>query len=61
LPAGNRVVGGRWYGADDAPQFSVEEGLAETLGLNLGDELTYVVAGMPLSARITSLRKLDWD
>ena len=43
------------------PQFSVEQGLAETLGLKLGDELTYEVGGVPLSARITSLRKLDWD
>jgi putative ABC transport system permease protein len=34
---------------------------AETLGLHVGDELTYMVAGAVLSGRITSLRKLDWD
>jgi putative ABC transport system permease protein len=61
LPPGNQVVAGKWYGNDSTPQFSVEQGLAETLGFKLGDELTFEVAGVPLSARLTSLRKLDWD
>ena len=61
LPPGNAVVAGKWYGSDATPQFSVEQGLAETLGFKLGDELTFEVAGVPLSAHITSLRKLDWD
>lgn len=61
LPAGNSVSAGRWHGDDRRPQFSVEQGLAEALGFGIGDELTYTVAGAPLSARITSLRKLDWD
>ena len=61
MPPGNRVVAGAWYGADRTPQFSVEEGLAKTLGLKLGDMLTFAVAGTPIDAKITSLRKLDWD
>lgn len=61
LPDGNKVTVGRWHGKGAASEFSVEQGLAETLRLKLGDELTYEVAGVPLSARITSLRKLDWD
>jgi putative ABC transport system permease protein len=61
LPMGNTVSGGRWHGADRQPQFSVEQGLAETLGLKLGDKLSYDVAGSRLEADITSLRKLDWD
>jgi putative ABC transport system permease protein len=40
---------------------SVEEGIARTLGLRLGDELTYSVGGESFSARITSLRRLRWD
>ncbi len=61
LPAGNAVVAGRWHGRQPAEEFSVEQGLAETLGLRLGDELAYEVAGQRLSGRITSLRKLEWD
>ena len=61
MPKGNSVMAGRWHGNAKTPQFSVEQGLAETLGLKLGDELTYEVAGARLAAPITSLRKLEWD
>ena len=61
LPRGNEVSQGRWFGTDNGAQFSVEQGLADTLGLRLGDRLSYQVAGETLTAPITSLRKLDWD
>ncbi|MDD5248162.1 MAG: FtsX-like permease family protein [Rhodocyclaceae bacterium] len=61
LPTGNAVTAGRWFGQAAGAAFSVEQGLAETLGLKLGDELTFEVAGVRVTARITSLRKLDWD
>ena len=60
--ADNRIVQGRWWADTDAPpQFSVEEGIAETLGIRIGDQLTYWVAGSELSAPVTSLRKVHWD
>lgn len=63
VPEGNRIAAGSWFapGAAGRPQFSVEQGLAETLGLALGDMLTYEIAGQRLAAPITSLRQLDWD
>ena len=61
LPPGNDVSAGSWFGASREPQFSVEQGLADTLQLHLGDELGFEIAGVPLTARITSLRKLEWD
>lgn len=61
LPSGNRVVAGRWHGRARVPELSVEQGLADTLKLQVGDELGYEVAGRRLTARISSLRKLDWD
>jgi putative ABC transport system permease protein len=61
LPSGNTVTAGRWHGQSKDAQFSVEQGLAETLNLKLGDELDYDIAGQRLVARVTSLRKLDWD
>jgi putative ABC transport system permease protein len=61
LPAGNSLVAGRWHAAGGAMQFSVEKGLADTLGLKLADELGFEVAGQRFSGAITSLRKLDWD
>jgi len=58
-PVHNQVVAGRWQ-PDEAGAISVEDGLAETLGLKLGDRLTFDIAGMPVESTITSLRKVDW-
>jgi putative ABC transport system permease protein len=64
LPLGNRVVAGQWWGAGatgpDAGA-SLEEGIAQTLGIKVGDTLTYEVSGTRVSAKVTSLRKVDWD
>lgn len=60
-PAHNQVVAGRWGSARQGMGLSVEEGLAQTLGLKLGDELLFDIAGQPASGRITSLRKVDWS
>jgi putative ABC transport system permease protein len=59
LPEQNKVVGGRWQN-DEAGAVSVEEGIAKTLGLNLGDTLTFDVGGTRSTSKITSLRKVDW-
>lgn len=59
LPAHNTITEGRWF--DNAqPEASVEQGLAKTLGLKLGDLLRFDVGGQSVDVRITSLRKLDW-
>jgi len=58
-PPHNEVTQGRWT-EDEAGGLSVEEGLAEELGLKLGDQLGFDVAGQPVQGRITSLRKVDW-
>ncbi|MGH8716423.1 MAG: ABC transporter permease, partial [Burkholderiales bacterium] len=59
----NRIVAGRWWREQDTGKamFSVEQGLAETLGIRLGDTLTYDIAGVVMSGQVMSLRKVDWD
>lgn len=59
LPAHNGLAAGRWV-PEAADEISLEEGIARTLGLNLGDVLVFDIAGMPVQARITSLRRVDW-
>lgn len=63
LPAGNTLSAGRWFAPADAGQglASVEDGLAKTLGIQLGDELVFMVAGVEQRLRVSSLRKLAWD
>jgi putative ABC transport system permease protein len=62
LPAMNKITAGNWFSDASAsqPEASVEEGIAKTLNLKLGDKLTFDIAGQQVTAAITSLRKLDW-
>jgi len=62
-PEGNRIVAGNWWaeGTRAVPEVSVEKGLAETLGLKLGDKLTWRVADREMTVTITSLRSVEWD
>ena len=59
LQADNKIVQGHWWSGQR--EFSVEEGIAKTLGIKLGDQLTYLIAGVPVSATVTSLRSVQWD
>ena len=60
-----RVVAGSWWGSGTdsagAPvSISMEVGLAEELGVSIGDSITWDVQGVPVPSRITSLREVDW-
>ncbi|MCC7216732.1 MAG: FtsX-like permease family protein [Burkholderiales bacterium] len=64
LPKGNQIARGTFWAAgmraEDAGM-SLEEGIADTLGVSLGDALTFDIAGSRVAAKVTSLRKVDWD
>jgi len=59
LPPHNPVTAGQWT-AEEEGAISMEEGIAKTLGLKLGDRLRFDMAGVPTESTITSLRKVDW-
>ncbi len=48
-------------GLKSGGELSVEEGMAKTLDIHLGDTLTYDVAGNHFSAKVVNLRKVQWD
>ncbi|MBU1692254.1 MAG: FtsX-like permease family protein [Gammaproteobacteria bacterium] len=63
LPDENQLVAGKWWPQSGhvSAQLSVEEGIAQTLGIKLGDELSYSVGGTNFGARVANLRKVNWD
>ncbi|GAB5605662.1 ABC transporter permease [Sideroxyarcus sp. TK5] len=61
MPSWNQLVSGNWWAEGSKGELSVEEGIAKTLGIKLGDLLTYDVAGSRFTAKVTSLRKVEWD
>lgn len=62
LPANNQLTSGQWHGqsTEALGQVSVENKLAERLGIHLGDTLSFNLAGETVEVRVSSLRSVDW-
>ncbi|MGI8943570.1 MAG: ABC transporter permease [Qipengyuania sp.] len=63
VPPGNVLTEGEWWGPmyDGEPLVSLDEEFAEAAGLEIGDVLTVGILGVERSARVASLRRLDWE
>ncbi len=59
LPPQNEVTAGQWTN-EEAGAISVEDGIATTLKLKLGDVLRFDIGGQQTESKVTSLRKVDW-
>ena len=59
------IVSGKWFTPDTGavaglPEMSLELDIATELDVTLGDTLTWDVQGVPVSARLTSIREVNW-
>ncbi len=63
LPAGSRLVAGKWWPPDHSgpPLVSMDAEQAGLLGLKVGDSIGVSVLGVELVATIASLREIQWD
>ncbi|WP_417793806.1 ABC transporter permease [Terasakiella pusilla] len=59
---GTKIIKGEWWAADyrGDPQISLDAGLANGFGIDIGDTLTVNVLGRDVTATITSLRDINW-
>ena len=62
LPANSMLAEGDWWASDYAgpPLVSLEQRIAEGLGLAIGDDIRVNVLGREITAKIANLRKVDW-
>lgn len=60
FPESNQLLAGRWFDAQ-TQGLSIEKGIGETLGFQLGDSLTFDIAGQRFTETITSVREVRWD
>lgn len=60
LPLGNIITEGHWFTKESIAEVSIAQSLAQRLRLKMGDQLIFDIAGEHVSARISSLRKVDW-
>lgn len=63
LPNGSELVSGQWWASDykGPPLVSVEEEVAASLGLKIGDTLSVNVLGVEVQATVASTRTVSWD
>ena len=63
LSDSNAIVDGEWWAQDYSgePLVSVEEEAAANLGVELGDRLTFLIAGQEIDLKIASFRRVNWD
>ncbi|MEE8543868.1 MAG: FtsX-like permease family protein [Gammaproteobacteria bacterium] len=58
----NELIEGQWWQeGNTSPQVSIDERILEEIGLGLGDQLTYAIAGESVTVTITSARRINWD
>lgn len=59
-----KVVLGKWRGrtdgASDIVPISLEKSIAESLGVTVGDRVTFDVQGVPVSTVVGSIREVEW-
>ncbi|EPN2769413.1 putative ABC transporter permease subunit YbbP [Klebsiella aerogenes] len=58
-PDHNPLVAGSW--PPKAGEVSIEEGLAQRLGVRIGDSVTFTGDTQQFNAKVTSVRKVDWE
>jgi putative ABC transport system permease protein len=65
LPKENSIVEGKWWENNLAdtkkPQVSIEQTLAERLGIELGDSLTFQLGSEVVKVPVTSIRAVNWQ
>ena len=59
----NRIIAGQWWSAADAgrPLVSLASEFQEALGVKVGDQLSFDIAGETREVTVASIRKVKWD
>jgi putative ABC transport system permease protein len=63
VPEGNVVIKGEWWPGDwqGEPLVSVDQELADAIGLKIGDRLTISLLGIERTMRVANLRRIEWE
>jgi putative ABC transport system permease protein len=62
LEANETIVAGKFWDAQSSnePEVSIEEGMRGLAGLDVGSNITFDILGRKMTARVTSVRRVDW-
>jgi len=62
IPQSNTLADGQWWAnADEVAEVSVDREIAESMNLEIGDELNFSAGGKTFSASVSSFREIEWQ
>ncbi len=61
LPKQNELIDGTWFTESSVAEASLEESMLARLDVELGDILTFLIGAQSFDAKITSVRKVNWN
>jgi len=64
LPDDNVIDQGSWWyepSEQELNRVSIEASLADKLGIQLGDQLTFTIGDQPIEVEVQSIRTVEWD
>jgi putative ABC transport system permease protein len=63
LAPGEEIVAGKFWAVNesDPAQVSLEQKFAENIGVKIGSSLVFDIQGVPITAKVTSFRKVTWQ
>ncbi|WP_395391115.1 FtsX-like permease family protein [Novosphingobium sp. BL-8A] len=63
IPEGSTVTSGEWWPPiwRGEPLVSLDEKLAQAVGIKVGDYMTVSLLGVERTAKVAALRRIDWD
>lgn len=61
LPTDNSILSGHWWQDGRTDLVSVEQQLANNMGIKLHDTLTFTLGSEQLKAQVSSLRQVHWE
>jgi len=60
-PDENQILEGKWWGTEETNVVSIEQKLAKSLKVSIGDELTFTIGSAQLRTTVSNIRSVNWD
>ncbi len=60
-PDGNQIIEGNWWKSDNEAVVSIEQKLAQSLKVSIGDKLTFTIGSEQMQVAISNIRSVNWD
>jgi len=62
LPLSNTLTEGQWWSdGDEVAEVSIDQEIAASMGIEIGDELTFSAGGQSFSVSVSSFREIMWQ